>query len=233
MIAVKLQTKYATKRLTSIKVNGHVYAIDSDCVCVVDDPADVKKMLSLGDEWTTSVTTPKRTTLHRGPQPGQPMRNAMDLLELASQDPEIASKLDSFRSFRALSAFAEGLGFRFTEIEFNAAGETFASSRRVEAATQKEHEGKLQKSDAPAKESKSAAKETKGKKGKKDKAAEQEGVLPEVLPEEESGVWPDPLVEMPMPYLQRMAAAYGVQYDGGTTKAALVEAIKTAMYADD
>jgi len=54
-----------------------------------------------------------------------------------------------------------------------------------------------------------------------------EEVAAEVVVEEE---WPDPKETMAMDYLQQMADAYEVSYDGRMTKKTLVKRIREAMY---
>lgn len=222
-----LQTKYAHKRLTSITVNGNTYPIDNDCCVVMENEADMKKLLSLGDEWSAKVSLGIRAKPSRAPQPGKSMRSAAEFIELASQDPEISAKMDTFRSFRALASFAEGLGFRFTENEFQVAGTAFEEARKRSAEINAENEAKM-------KASEEEKKAKKGKKGdeKKSKKINDDEDLPEVLPEEESGEWPEPADSHSLAYLRRMADAYEVQYDDSTDKAELIVSINTAMFSD-
>lgn len=140
---IKLQTKIASKRLTSIRVNGNSYNVDSDCCIVVDSDADAKKLLSLGDEWSDQVSAIMRGPPSRQPAPGMPMRNAADFVELASQDREVGDKVNSLRSFAALSSFASGLGFKFTEAEFRSAGEAYVASQAQAVKVEEEHKAQM------------------------------------------------------------------------------------------
>jgi hypothetical protein len=56
--------------------------------------------------------------------------------------------------------------------------------------------------------------------------------LPKKLPEESSGVWPDPVPQMSMAYLRRVGHAYRISSPGGTSKEELITAIEKAMYPD-
>ncbi len=236
-MTTKLQTKLAHKRLTTITVNGHTYDIDAQCCCVVDDPADVKKLLSLGGEWSDKVSAFNASLVARLPEPGKPMRSAAEFIELAAQDSEVGAKIASIRSFPALLSFAMGLGFKFSEQEFKQAGETFAASTQRAAELQAANDAKLAPK-APAKEE---------KKGKAAKVAEPEAVsapvatdyskaelaseLPAKLDEEESGAWPDDANEgMGLAYLRRMATFHSVKYAANASKADLVSKINKAMY---
>lgn len=232
-MATKLQTKLSHKRLTTITVNGRAYPIDADCCVVVDNDADVKKLLSLGDEWTDKIGVVERLKVSRTPMPGQSMRGAAEFVDLMANDTEVAAKVSAFHSFRALASFAEGLGFRFNETEFDKAGREYASAQQRAVDVQKINDEKLAKSSTSTKADKKAEKASKGKEKPKDyKLAETPEELPENLPENESGEWPEPSESMGSAYLRAMAEAYEVQYDAGITKAALVKAIHTAMFSE-
>ena len=57
------------------------------------------------------------------------MRSAAEFIALCDSDVAVADKVNTLRSFVTLASFAAGLGFRFTEAEFRAAGEAFEASR--------------------------------------------------------------------------------------------------------
>jgi len=226
---MRLQTKYSHKKLTTITVNGRAYEIDSQCCIDVDNDADSKKLLSLGDEWSLEVRKSALHSISKIPEPGKPMRSAVEFVTLLGQDTELATRVASLRSFAALSSLATNLGFRFTENEFKAATDqlqrTAEKAARVDAAS-----AERAKADA-AKVATKAPPAPEKPKGKKAPAYTPESeTLPKVLEEEGSGVWPDPAPEMSAAYLKRMAAAYEVKYDATTTKDALIGAIRLAMF---
>ena len=268
---IKLQTKHAHRRLTPITVNGNTYDIDKDgCIIIADeDAADAKKLLSLGDEWTSKVRTGVMTSaVSRVPQPGQPMRNAVQFVELLQTDSELADKVASLRSWASLRSLAQNLNFRFDENEYKAAlsalAETAKRSQAIDEAnaaklaeTEEDEQPEEQpeaKEEAPSSSKRAKADAGKGSGAKQpkksDKPAKQpkksdkpavekagteydDSALPDVLPEETSGDWPDPEESMGMNYLKRMAAAYKVKYAANIDKATLIENIQQAMYSEE
>lgn len=229
MAQVKLQTKLAHRKLTTVVVNGTKYDIDKDCCILVDNENDEKRLLALGDEWTKSISLAARLGPSRTPAAGAPMRSAAEFIALCDSDVAVADKVNTLRSFVTLASFAAGLGFRFTEAEFRAAGEAFEASRTRSKTIDVKNEEKTAASKEP---------KGKGKKGK-EKAADEgatptaDEALPEVLPEETSGEWPDPKETHSLAYLRRMADAYGVKYAADSDKPTLIEAIRPAMYDED
>lgn len=226
MTAVKLQTKYAHRKLTTVVVNGTKYDIDKDCCVLVDNEADEKRLLALGDEWTKNIALAARLGPSRTPAPGAAMRTAPEFIALCDSDPQVAEKVSTLRSFAGLSAFAAGLGFRFTENEFRAAGEAFEASRTRSKNIDAKNEAK------------SSASPKKGKDKKGEKKGEEvaapppttDEVLPETLPEEQSGEWPEPTEEHSVAYLRRMADAYEVKYADDSDKPTLIKDIRAAMF---
>lgn len=242
----KLQTRYAHKKLTSITVNGRTYDIDANCCVDVDNAADVKKLLSLGDEWTSNVAAMTRAAVSKIPVPGRPMRTAVEFVALLAQDAELANKVANLRSFQSLSSLAFNLGFKFTENEFRSATEAFQKDEDRSRAIEEKNAAKAAKAEEPAAEPEKKPKEKKGKgKGKEAVAADAaptstvpqaplsdhkfSEALPEALPEEETGEWPDPEPEFSSAYLVRMGAAYDVDVSG-MAKADMVSTIHRVMY---
>lgn len=214
---MRLQTKYPHKKLTTINVNGRVYQIDASCCIDVDSDADAKKLLSLGDEWSAEVKKSALLSVSKIPEPGKPMRTAVEFVALLAQDEALSSKVSALRSFTSLASLAGNLGFRFTEAEFKAATDQYQRDAVLAARLEKERATPAEAPKAPE----PAPQGTDHRKSDK---------LPKRLEEEVSGEWPDPSEEFSVAYLKRMAAAYGVSYPPNTAKAEVVAMITKAMY---
>lgn len=252
MTATKLQTKVAHLALQRITVNGHTYDVDRECCVYVEDPADIAKLKAT--KWTDKISVVRGKTINRVPQSGQSLRGATEFVALLQQDEQLLAKVKTIRTFPALAAFVLDLGFKFTQADFTAAGQAHeeevrrakeiddANAAKMKAKGKKEEQRPVSAPPPPAEEETlliepAAAHLTEIDAGEnlsiEDSGFQKSVDLPEDLPEELSGVWPDPSEEMSLPYLRRMADAYGVQYPANISKHKLVLKLNDAVFAED
>lgn len=262
MTQTKLQTKVANLALQRITVNGHSYDVDRACCVYVDNAVDIAKLKLVG--WSDKITVIRGAPINRVPQSGQSLRSATEFVALLQQDQALREKVATIRTFPALAAFVLDLGFKFTQAEFQAAGQAFEAQQKraaeIDAANAKTKIKKVAKeavedvpeekiaadeSEEPTSEVMRMAPDENAKGLVDDENTESEDLspvddsgftqadeLPETLPEEVSGAWPDPSEVMSLPYLRRMADAYDVKYPANISKHKLVLKLNEVVFTD-
>lgn len=222
----KLQTQQTNLALMSVKVNGRRYEVDSKCCVVVDLPEDIARLKLVG--WTATVgaiTAPPKPSTRI--TPGSSLRGAEEFVELIQNDPKLAAVIADFKTFDEMAKYALTMGFKFLERDLQAAGSAYVErmnhSMKIDAANAA---ALLVPSVAPPPVTVVSEEDLQplvSDFSDKDK-------LPERLPEEDSGHWPNPTDAMSLPYLRRMAAAYKVKYAASTSKELLLKKLQKSVY---
>lgn len=250
---MKLQTTLSSRRNGSIKVNGTAYVISDQGVVEVSD-ADGAKLLTLGREWTKDIVELPVSAVAIIEQ----RKNAAQFVDAVQADPSMEAEVAQIRSFPGLLSYATSKGFYFSKAELDAAKAAWleknpdrvAEAKAAVAQTLQEQAKEPVKeavavipprtpaARAPTLEASPAAPPA----APSDPALKQSPQplphcfldrLPVQLPEEVSGEWPDPVMEMSRPYLLRMAAAYEVRVPGNTGKPKLVAKLRSEIFEPD
>lgn len=223
MPATKLQTTQTNLALSKINVNGRRYDIDKDLCVVVDNVEDIDKLTLLG--WSASIGAVKQVKVSPLIKPGSSLRGAGEFVELIQQDAKLAITIGQFKTFEELSSYALTMGFKFLENDLKAAGQAYVEKMNRSAQVDANNAAKL------AEVPKVSGVEDAGDLQAVTSEFAMREDLPETMPEETSGVWPDPEETMSLPYLRRMAAAYKVKYASKTLKPALLKKLNEAVFS--
>lgn len=230
MTPVKLQTTQMNLALSKINVNGRHYDVDKSLCVVVNEQADADRLMKLG--WSAHVTDVKPPKVSTLIVPGTSLRGAEEFVELIQQDAALAAKLAEFKTFAEVASYALTMGFKFLERDLQKAGQAYADkmthAANIDAANAAKLAAPPEATNAPvASPGENVDPENMQLVTSEFSALE---TLPETMPEETSGNWPDPTDAMSLPYLKRMADAYKVKYAASISKPALLKKLDKVVF---
>lgn len=119
-MSLTLQTKVASRRGTSIRVNGTSYKIDAQGVIRDVLQLDRDKLVQ-SDEWTENVVEIQVVV----PPSERKRKGAREFVDAVTSDPAFEAQIQSIRSFHALLSLAEAKGFYFSKKELDEAKEAY------------------------------------------------------------------------------------------------------------